>query len=295
MEPISKKYTNLIMKMLESSRAQLKVSDDNVYQPSNKTILGYIDQMIAENLLPGSEIRDYQNIEKLYEFTNAGKACLVLPEHYSNFDLPVFHYLLRKQGGACAQFAEMLIAIAGYKLNETNPVVAAFSEAYSRIVIYPSRSLEIITQKLMDPKELVKELMKSREINHAAMKALNEMKYQGHSILVFPAGTRYRPWDPSTKKGVREIDSYIRSFDYMVLVSINGNMLQINPEGEMHEDLIGPEKIVFKVSEPIACHEFREHIKDELHFRDDKKQAVVDAIMERLDKMHEAVEKSLTQ
>lgn len=291
MEPISKKYSGLIMKMIESSRAQMKVSDENVYQPSNKTILGYIDQIIEENLLPGSGILEHQHLEQLLDFVQQGKSCLILPEHYSNFDLPVFHYLLRKQGGKCAELADKLIAIAGYKLNETNPVVTAFSEAYSRIVIYPSRSLEIIKEKLKDPKELVKELMKSREINHAAMKALNEMKYQGYPVLVFPAGTRYRPWDPSTKRGVREIDSYVRSFDYMVLVSINGNMLRINPEGEMHEDLICPDKLVFKISEPIVCEEFREKIKHELHFRDDKKQAVVDAIMERLEAMHEEVEK----
>ena len=283
------------MKMMEASRAQMKVSDENVYQPSNPTILGYIDTMIEENLAKGSTIADFQHLEELFEYAKEGKSCLVLPEHYSNFDLPVFHYMLRKQSPRCAELAENLIAIAGYKLNETNPVVTAFSEAYSRIVIYPSRSLEIIKEKMNDPKELVKELMKSREINHAAMKALNEMKYQKRPILVFPSGTRYRPWDPSTKKGVREIDSYIKSFDYMVMVSINGNMLRINPEGEMHEDLICQDKIIYKASKPIACGEFREHIKDELHFRDDKKQAVVDAIMEQLDAMHLETDRLLAQ
>ena len=34
--------------------------------------------------------------------------------------------------------------MSGMKLNEENPYVSAFAEAYSRIIIYPSRSLAAI-------------------------------------------------------------------------------------------------------------------------------------------------------
>jgi 1-acyl-sn-glycerol-3-phosphate acyltransferase len=134
-------------------------------------------------------------------------------------------------------------------------------------------------------------MMKSTMVNRAAMKALARLKVSGHIVLVFPSGTRFRPWDPSTKKGVREIDSYIRSFAKMCLVAINGNILRLNPEGDMIEDLICQDRVVYSVSQPIDCVGFRERVKHEHRFRDDKKQAVVDEIMLELDRMHEAAEK----
>ena len=213
-------------------------------------------------------------------------------EHYSNFDLPALHYLLRKSGPEGAKIAESLLAIAGIKLNESNPVVLAFTEAYSRLIIYPSRSIEIIKRNLKDPKELVAEVMRSSTVNRAAMRALGELKKQGHLVLVFPSGTRFRPWDPSSKHGLREIDSYVKSFSKMCLVSVNGNVLRINPEGEMEEDLVCQDRMVFDISPVIECETFRDAVKHEHRMREDKKQAVADTIMEELQSMHDEVEKT---
>ena len=60
------------------------------------------------------------------------------------------------------------------------------------------------------------------------MRALDRVRKEGQAVLVFPSGTRYRPGKPETKKGVREIDSYIRLSDVMMLVSINGNCLRFS-------------------------------------------------------------------
>lgn len=293
MEPISARYRDTIMKMVKHSKRNLAISSEDVYQPGNEAILPFIDSIIEENLEPGSEIRAFANLERLLELAASGKSCLLLLEHYSNFDLPVFSYLLRKAGPSGVRIAEALVVIAGIKLSETDPVVTAFTEAYSRLVIYPSRSLEIIKENIKDPKELVAEMMKGASINRAAMKSLNELKTAGKLVLVFPAGTRFRPWDPSTKRGVREIDSYLKSFDYMCLVSINGNILRINPQGEMLEDLICRDRVAYDVSPPLDCGEFRERAKHAKHFGDDKKQAIVDALMASLESMHDAVEQSL--
>ncbi len=292
MQPVSHRYMDQIKQMMKSSRGAMVITPDNVYQPGNSDILQYIDIMVRENLGKGSGLQSFENLMALAKLAAEGKSCLILMEHYSNFDLPVFHYLLRQQGEAGIKAAENLIAIAGYKLNETNPVVTAFTEAYSRLVIYPSRSLEGHKATMKDAKELLAEMMKSNSINHATMKKLNELKIQNKLILVFPSGTRYRPWDPSTKRGVREIDSYLRSFDYMALVSINGGVLTINPAGEMQEDLIGEAKVVYDVSPPIDCNEFRNRIKHTLSFSEDRKQAIVDAVMEGLEAMHNTVEKT---
>ena len=185
------------------------------------------------------------------------------------------------------------MAIAGIKLSATDPIVTTFAEAYSRLVIYPSRSVEALRHGMRDPKALAEEMFKSNSINRATMKALGELKTSGKLILVFPSGTRHRPWDPGTKRGVREIDSYLKSFDYMCLVSINGNILRINPEGEMHEDLICRDKVIIDASVPLSCGDFRDAAKKGTPLGEDRKQAIVDALMARLEEMHLAIEASL--
>jgi len=290
-EPISRKYRDSIMRMMASSRGQSLVTDRNVHQVGNPEVLPFIDRIIEENLLPGSCIRGEEHLSELLGSAERGEPCLLLLEHYSNFDLPVFHYLLRKGSQAGRALAEALISVAGIKLNETNPAVLAFTEAYSRLVIYPSRSLEIIRRNLKDPKELVAESMRSTTVNRAAMRALAELKHSGHVVLVFPSGTRFRPWDPTTKRVVREIDSYVKSFAKMCFVAVNGNVLRLNPQGEMDEDLICQDRVLYTVSPVLDCAEFRARVKHEHRFREDKKQAVADEIMAQLERMHDSAEK----
>jgi glycerol-3-phosphate O-acyltransferase len=172
------------------------------------------------------------------------------------------------------------------KLNEDSPVVAAFAGAYTRIVIYPSRSLHG-----MDTERKKVEVPRSLAINRAAMKALETVKTQGRIILLFPAGTRYRSWDPSTKKGVREIDSYIKSFDYMCCVALNGMLLHVQ-QADMMNDIVTSDIVRVTAGPVCSCAEFREKArsKAEAVGVEDKKQAVVDAIMEELERLHNEAE-----
>jgi len=293
MEPISARYKDTIIRMISHSKGGGGVSIDNVYQEGNKYILPFIDSMISENLEAGSGIRSFANIERLATLSRDGAKCLLLVEHYSNFDLPVLIYLLRKAGPEGERIADSIVAIAGIKLSETNPVVTAFSEAYSRLVIYPSRSIDDIATKIVDPARRAAETAKANAINLASMKALARLRTEGKIVLVFPAGTRFRPWDPASKRGVREIDSYIRSFDYLSFVSINGNILRLNTGGEMLEDMICKDRVIIDVSEPRSCGEYRERVKASLPPDVDKKQGVVDAAMAELEAMHEGVERTL--
>jgi glycerol-3-phosphate O-acyltransferase len=165
-------------------------------------------------------------------------------------------------------------------------VVAAFTGAHTRLVIYPSRSLAHL-----DPVKDQAELARSNGIIRAAMKALTKIKGTGKIILVFPSGTRYRPWDPGTKKGVREIDSYLKSFDYMCLVAINGEVLHVR-EGDMMDDFVSEDVLRFTAGPVRTCKEFWDAAKARAEAAgiEDKKQAVVDAIMEELEAMHIAGE-----
>jgi glycerol-3-phosphate O-acyltransferase len=168
------------------------------------------------------------------------------------------------------------------KLNEDNPGVAAFASAYTRIVIYPSRSLLDL-----DAEKNRAEIIRSNAINRAAMKALTDIKVKGRLILLFPSGTRYRPWDPSSKKGVREIDSYIRSFDYMCCVALNGEILHVQ-KTDMLNDGVSEDLLLVTAGPVQSCAEFREKARAaaEAAGIEDKKQAAVDAIMAELEKLH---------
>jgi glycerol-3-phosphate O-acyltransferase len=143
----------------------------------------------------------------------------------------------------------------------------------------------------MDTEKDRAEIVRSNGINRAAMKALNEVKTQGKLILVFPAGTRYRAWDPATKKGVREIDSYIRSFDYMCCIALNGQVLHVHQK-DMMEDEVRSDLVRVTAGPVLSCAEFREQARAaaEKAGIEDKKQATVDAIMAELEAMHEAAE-----
>jgi glycerol-3-phosphate O-acyltransferase len=128
------------------------------------------------------------------------------------------------------------------------------------------------------------------------MKALSQVKNSGRLVLIFPSGTRYRPGDPTTKHGVREIDSYIKSFDYMCFIAINGEILHIK-HGDMMEDAVSQDVVRIGVGPVFSCSEFRGNIRAEIDAKaitlnkEDKKQAVADAIMAELERMHTIGEK----
>lgn len=277
--------------MMTKISEQKQVSDKDVYQEGSTELLPFIDQILEDHLLPGSGIEGFANLEQLFERAKRGESCLLLLEHYSNFDLPAFHFILRKSGDLGQTMAKALVSIAGIKLSESNPVVNAFAQAYTRIVIYPSRSIEILKNHFKDPNKLYREIMRSVSINRAAVKALNVEKVRGKLVLVFPAGTRYRPWDQSSKRGVREIASYIKGFENFCLVAVNGNILRINPSGEMEDDMLHTDKVVYTVGAVQKSEDLMAHVKNEHHFRDDKKQELVDHLMEDLEIMHVAAEK----
>lgn len=271
-----------IREVVSLSGQSTAVTEDTVYQQGSAAILPYLDQMVESLLLPGSGMRGMEHLYELYTKAAAGKSCLLCLEHYSNLDLSLFSYLLRRDSERGKAAAGAVVAIAGIKLNEENPVVAAFSSAYSRLVIYPSRSLMEFDAVKDRP-----EIIRSNAINRAAMKALMEIKVSGKLILVFPSGTRYRPWDPASKRGVREIDSYIKAFDYLCPVAINGEVLHVH-QGDMMDDPVSKDLVLLTAGPVRSCAAFRDQCRADAEAAGtaDKKQAVADALMGLLEAMH---------
>ncbi len=273
--------------LLQSNlKGDYEIRPDNVFlegEPKNREIIGSFVEQVWK---PGSAIRGVENLKKLHEYSENGKACLLLIEHYSNFDYPALFRMIEKTEGLGPEVAESLLPIQGMKLSASSALTAAFSNSYDTIAIYPSRSID--SEK--DPEKQAEIRRVSMPINHAAMRELTHRKYHGNMVVVFPAGTRYRPWDPDSKKGVREIYTYLKAFDYVSFVSINGNLLVPCQEDNMEKDTLNPDVLLFTVSEPVRGKDFRQEKTDETPEGQDPKQYVVDQVMAELDKYHEEAE-----
>ncbi|MBU8913143.1 MAG: 1-acyl-sn-glycerol-3-phosphate acyltransferase [Spirochaetales bacterium] len=282
--PIREVYADRGRTMVAASGQPRVVTTENVYQEANTDNRGLIDQILDELVLPGSEIIGVENLVQLHKRSCSGESCLILMEHYSNFDIPTLCHLLGRQHQS--EVAEAIVAMAGMKLNEDSGFVKAFSEAYTRIVIYPTRSLDSIS----DPTLLEEERRRSKRLNMAATRQMIRLKHTGRMILLFPSGTRYRPGKPDTKRGVKEVDSYIKSFDAMIFVAIAGNVLRIHPTGDMSRDLATKDMMIMQASEPVSCEEFRATARDFTPEGIDPKQHVADTVMVKLEEIHTSAE-----
>jgi glycerol-3-phosphate O-acyltransferase len=282
------RFSKTIEKMIANSTASNFVTEDNVYQeakPANKPL---VHGIVRDLMLPGSRIVGKENLLELHELARKKKHCLVLMEHFSNFDLPCLFELLERSGEAYREVADSIVAVAGVKLNEESKLVLAFTEVFTRVVLYPSRGITSIA----DEGERDQADKRRARLNIAAMKMLNKLRKEGKLILVFPTGTRYRPWDPSTARGLKEIDTYLKFYSHMVLVSINGNTLLPNPRGSMDEDFPTKDVMIYTVSPVWKCSDFRRRALKERPHDADPKQHVVDAAMASLGRLHDRTEKA---
>jgi glycerol-3-phosphate O-acyltransferase len=286
MGTIGEEFQDIIGLMKKQAKQPRKITEKDVYQEANMDIRGNVNKILSHLMLPESTILGSENILELSRLAKQGKSCLVLMEHYSNFDIPCFYCLLDNIGPEVYEAANTIIQIAGMKLNEESELVKAFSEGYTRIVIYPERSIG----QIQDAELREKEKKRSQAINLASLRWMISSKHSGHPFLVFPTGTRYRPGDPSTKRGLKSVDSYMRSFDYMVQIGVCGNILTISDSGKMTEDVVSKDIIMYNIGTVKSCREFRKEVHSNISEGADPKQQVVDEVMRELDILHAVIE-----
>jgi glycerol-3-phosphate O-acyltransferase len=277
-------FSNLQSKL----QGDYAIRPDNVFQEGNHECQEMIGQLVDKIVLPGSRIIGSEHIRDLYERSRRGESCLLLVEHYSNFDYPIIFRFFENDPRLGQEVARSLIPIQGMKLSDEESVTSAFTHSYSTIVIYPSRSIDSVN----DPEKKAEIRKFSTPINHAAMRELTEKKYHGNIILVFPSGTRYRPWDPESKKGVREIFTYLKSFENILFLGINGNIMKPHQSNDMNADVksIEEDLIILTASPVIKGKEFRKQKIAETPNDYDSKQYVVDQVMAELEKIHNETE-----
>jgi glycerol-3-phosphate O-acyltransferase len=283
MPSIDEGYEHITEQLIRNSRSPRDIAPENVFQPANKANRPLINQILTDLLLDGSRLLGYENLRELHRRSQEGRSCLILMEHYSNFDIPALYYFLEAQGDDGSHIADAIVSMAGMKLNVESDFIRAFTEAYTRIVIYPSRSLTTIS----DPDKRAAEGRRAKQINNAALHHMVRLKHEGHLILVFPTGTRYRPSNPETGKVLPVVDSYIKSFDNMVMIGIAGNILRVAEEGEMTSDRVARDVMVYNVGDVIDCRSFRDEIRSAERTGAAAKAAVASVVQERLKSLHD--------
>jgi glycerol-3-phosphate O-acyltransferase len=287
MASIKEKYGHLAKQMMENSKHTGPITSQSLFQESNTKNRELVEQVLYDLVLPESSIQGYEHLQALTDHVSRGGSGLVLMEHFSNFDIPCLDYLLRYRYADGRRIADSIVSLAGMKLNVESQFVHAFTEAYTRIVIYPRRSVESIA----DPVERAHEEQRAKEINHSALREMIRCKHTGRIILVFPTGTRYRPGNPDTRRVLRTVDSYIKSFDYLVFIGIAGNVLLVSESGDMTEDLVQEDVMTYQVSELVDCKAFRNEVRAEVGEEGDLKDRVATKVREELDRAHENAER----
>ncbi|SIP86929.1 glycerol-3-phosphate O-acyltransferase [Alkalispirochaeta americana] len=279
---IDEQFKQITEQLIRNSRQQQTVNPECVFQPANIPNRVLVEKIISKLVLPGSRITGYEHLQELFHHAQKGESCILLLEHYSNFDIPCFFYLAQNYDQG-QEVLDSIVAMAGAKLNEESRFVLAFTEAYTRIVIYPARSLAALegTPEYDDARAW------SRSINRSALREMIRLKNSGHMVLLFPGGTRYRPGQPETKQILLETDSYIKGFDHMVMVGIAGNTLRVNPSGTMEQDTPGTDVMVYNVSPVTSTKEFRAKARQNFpEGGDEAKRAVTGAIEKEFERLH---------
>lgn len=274
-------FRRVTEQLMKNSRERQEVDRARVFQEANMANRPLVEKIIGSLLLPGSRIDGFEHLRELHTRAQEGKSCLLLVEHYSNFDIPCLFYLGKAHENGEA-IMNSIVAMAGTKLNEDSKFVLAFTEAYTRIVIYPARLLT----SLEGAPQYETERVRSRTINRNALREMVRVKHSGQMILLFPAGTRYRPGKPETKSILKEVDSYIKGFDLMVFVGIAGNTLEVDVTGDMEHDIPHTDAVIYTVSEVTECSEFRGAARGAMQ-GEEAKQAVAAAVSRRFEEMHE--------
>lgn len=283
MSEIDQAFRQITDQLLKNSQQQQAVDSDRVFQPANLTNRALVETIVSRLILPGSTINGYENLRELHRRSQAGESCLLLLEHYSNFDIPCL-FILAKQHADGVAVTDSIIAMAGHKLNEESKFVLAFTEAYTRIVIYPARKLH----SLEGSEEFEAERTRSRELNRSALREMVRTKHSGNMILLFPAGTRFRPGVPESKQILLETDSYIKGFDHMVMIGIAGNTLEVNAAGDMAKDVPKTDVIVYNVSPVTSCADFRARAREGVpEGGEAAKRAVTTAVADEFGRLHD--------
>ncbi len=277
-------YKPFLEKLVYLSRATANKEALLSFEPASLKNRELVDMLLSELILPQSTILGFENLQKLEQLSNEGKSCLLLLEHYSNFDIPSWYYLLKhRYEDAGLAFSSKIISMATTKLVKHSEIVRAFAQAYPRIPVISAPDIETIRK---DPTRQ-SDVRKALHQNHLSFKHMIAEKNNGSIILIFPAGTRFRPSRPETKYPIPQMDSFIKHFDYMVFVGSSGILLEVDEGGNMANEFVKRDVIIYDVGQVHSCTDYRSKITRDAN-ASNQRELMAAAIAKELQDMHES-------
>jgi glycerol-3-phosphate O-acyltransferase len=207
-------------------RPPSRITPANVLQWAHVEVQPGFAKICRRLLLPGSGVAGTENLAQLASLAAGGSACILCLNHRSNLDVPTLYALL--EDASRLELFHRLIWIAGRKLNEDVGSTRTLVGAFNRVVVSP--------RSWMREEHSQAELHEAHEINVAAHRVIHDLRHQGWVFALFPTATRIRPGDESTTHAIEETDSYLKTFDYMVLGRIDGCTLPVSRDRDLtHE------------------------------------------------------------
>ncbi len=242
------------MRVNYQNTENLVITPENVFQKSVRYNYDLFMELIEHLMLPGSGFRGAENLLEALPLLEKCKSVLFLMKHVGNFDVPCFYALLSREGEKYQDILDRLVFIAGRKLNEESMVVKTFTEIFSRIVIVPNRDIPLKTENETPAQRAYREEMvrDASRINRAAMREMRRLKKEGYIIVLFPMGGRPKPG--LVNQGVKETTSYMRLFDYVYFIEMQGNLL---PVGEkMEQETPRQDNVVLIACGPVSTEHY---------------------------------------
>lgn len=214
------------------------VSPETVLQYGHRANLQRFAAISRRLLLPGSCIDGAEHLTELRRRAAAGQSCLLCLLHRSNLDVPTLYALLADQDQA--DIFQLIIWIAGRKLMEDTLATRVMVACLNRLMITP--------KSWMTADRTKEELHAAHLLNMAAQRTMMELCHQGWVFGLFPSGTRIRPADESTARAVGETDTYLKSFQQMVLGHIQGCTLPVSHDWDLLHETPRLDQVVYTFS-----------------------------------------------
>jgi glycerol-3-phosphate O-acyltransferase len=225
-------------------------------------------------LLPGSGVSGLENLRQLVEHAAEAKACLLCLNHRSNLDVPILQALLEDCGED--RLFQQIIWIAGRKLEEDVGMTSLLVQCFHRVIVTPP--------SWFASPHSADEIHQARLINMAADRAIATLRQQGWVFALFPAGTRQRPHDPSTRLAIEQTDSYLKMFDYLTLGNIDGCTLPVTMDRDFTHETPRLDRMLYTFGPVQRTDKFRAEAATRFT-KFDQRTATAASIMREIDRL----------
>ena len=118
---IFKMFNDLVEEMKKNvdPYANQKINEENIFQAAVLNNRGIFKEFLDFLIRPQSSIVGLEHLEEFYHNFKNGVSSLILSEHKSNFDVPVFFAMAnRNPHSFLKEMFEKIVFVAGRKLNE---------------------------------------------------------------------------------------------------------------------------------------------------------------------------------